>query len=149
MEKNFIDGKGKKRIDEIKELVLEMEKRPSLTKADALQYKQYVSFLKSNDAYSLLPKDKLEKLKLIPITLELLKFLGDYVRIFTSLRAASISTLDEFFNMDRYTFMSLRGVGRGSWSQFFSLRYVIDEKFDDLFAFYTVCNKKTVYPELD
>ena len=149
MEKNFIDGKGKKRIDEIKELVLEMEKRPSLTKADALQYKQYVSFLKSNDAYSLLPKDKLEKLKLIPITLEVLKFLGDYVRIFTSLRAASISTLDEFFNMDRYTFMSLRGVGRGSWSQFFSLRYVIDEKFDDLFAFYTVCNKKTVYPELD
>ena len=149
MEKNGIDGKEILRIDEIKDKVLEMEKSPSLTKADAIQYKQYVNFLKGKDAYSLLPKEKLEKLKLIPITLEVLKFLGDYVRIFTSLRAASISTLDEFYDMDRYTFMSLRGVGRGSWAQFFSLRYVIDEKFDELFDFYTVCNHKTTYPILE
>lgn len=148
MEKNLIDGTSEKRIDEIKEIVLEMEKSPKLTKTAALQYKQYVTFLKSNDSYSILPKDKLEQLKVIPITLEVLKFLGDYVRIFTSLRAASITTLDEFYNMDRYTFMSLRGVGRGSWAQFFALRYVIAEKYDELFDFYHICNQKTVYPIL-
>ena len=149
MEKDLLDGEVSAHIGEIKDLVLEMEKSPSLSKADVVQYKQYVSYLKSNEAYSLLPKNKLEQLKSIPITLEVLKFLGDYVRIFTSLRAASIGTLDEFYNMDRYTFMSLRGVGRGSWSQFFSLRYVIEEKFDELFDFYRTCNQKTMYPQLE
>ena len=149
MEKTFIDGTTELQIDEIKQKVLEMEKSPKLTKAAALEYKQYVEFLKNNGSYALLPKDRLEQLKVIPITLEVLKFLGDYVRIFTSLRAASIATLDEFYQMDRYSFMSLRGVGKGSWAQFFELRYVIAEKYDALFDFYHICTEKVVYPELE